>query len=320
MVHVSGRVGDSLLGIPAIVAVSENFKKAHIDILVHKNRKMLFENIPGVNSVGVISDKSAKFKGWFAGAIYDLIIVLNYYEPLEHILKYALRTGKRVIAFNAKSQAINKKLYVSLKRNFSQHSTNAYLELLSPLKIKYLNPRIKFYLTEDEMKFPQKIMTDHSLQCKYLVGFQISTLRPYRNWPVSYFVDTFKMIKSVKPNALAIIFGSTDDQKRIAQFKVEIGKDSYLDLSGLSLRLTAAFMSQLNLYLGVDTGPTHLMSTFDIPMVVLYHCTVPSIYYGPLQHPHFTAIDHPLGFKGNEGSSMKDIKPNIVFKEIKRYL
>jgi len=320
LVHVSGRVGDSLLGIPTVVAVCEGFKKSHIDLLVHKNQKALFENIPGINSVESISDKRAIWKGWLGWPIYDLIIVLNYHEPLENILRYALRIGKRVIAFSSKSEMTNKRLYKSFERNFSKHNVKAYLELLSPLKINTSKLRIKFYLTEDEIKFSLKKMTEHSLQCKYLVGFQISTLRPYRNWPVSYFVETFKMIKSVKPNALAIIFGGTDDQKKITQFKVGVSKGNYLDLSGFSLRLTAACMSKLNLYLGVDTGPTHLMSTFDIPMVVLYHCTLPSLYFGPLQHPHCAMIDHPLGSKGSEQSSMEDIKPKYVFKEIKRYL
>ncbi len=46
-------------------------------------------------------------------------------------------------------------------------------------------------------------------------------------------------------------------------------------------------------YVGVDTGPTHLMSTFDIPLVGFYHCISSSKLTGPADHPCFYAVDHP---------------------------
>src|SRR5258708_8105644 len=52
-------------------------------------------------------------------------------------------------------------------------------------------------------------------------------------------------------------------------------------------------MSRTDLYVGVDTGPTHIMSTFDIPLVGLYHCIHPSKLAGPGDHPCFYAVDHP---------------------------
>src|SRR5438132_6775977 len=37
--------------------------------------------------------------------------------------------------------------------------------------------------------------------------------------------------------------------------------------AGLCLRETAAVMNLTDLFVGVDTGPTHLMSAFDVPLV-----------------------------------------------------
>ena len=61
----------------------------------------------------------------------------------------------------------------------------------------------------------------------------------------------------------------------------------------LSLRETAAVISQLNLYVGVDTGPSHIAGALQIPMVVLYHCKHPSRCLAPPEHPRLNALDHP---------------------------
>jgi heptosyltransferase-3 len=79
-------------------------------------------------------------------------------------------------------------------------------------------------------------------------------------------------------------------------------------------------MSNINLYVGVDTGPTHLMSAFDVPFVGLYHGKSPSSIYGPLGHPRSQLIDHPLGRMCNQYSSMADISVNDVFSAILKVL
>ena len=66
----------------------------------------------------------------------------------------------------------------------------------------------------------------------------------------------------------------------------------------LSLRESAALMSRLDLYIGVDTGPTHIMGALDAPMVALYHCHSPSRLLGPLERPRCFVVDHPRAAAG----------------------
>jgi heptosyltransferase-3 len=57
-------------------------------------------------------------------------------------------------------------------------------------------------------------------------------------------------------------------------------------------------MNQVDLYVGVDTGPTHIMGALHKPMVTLYHPTAPSSALGPFGHPCCYAMDHPLAAGG----------------------
>jgi heptosyltransferase-3 len=78
-------------------------------------------------------------------------------------------------------------------------------------------------------------------------------------------------------------------------------------------------MTLSDLYVGVDTGPTHIMSAFDIPLIALYHCISPSGLTGPLEHPCAYLIDHPAAREHcTEVSEMADIHVDTVFAEVER--
>jgi heptosyltransferase-3 len=72
-------------------------------------------------------------------------------------------------------------------------------------------------------------------------------------------------------------------------------------------------MAGLDLYIGVDTGPTHIAGALGIPMVALYHCAYPGRNLAPLQHPACAAIEHPLtGTSVDIAASMADIPVDAV--------
>ena len=87
LIHISGRIGDSLLATPSITTFQKNFLNARIDLLVHRNRLDLFKNVPNVNLIGSISEKRAWYKGWLSLQKYDYVIIFNYGNELRNIIK-----------------------------------------------------------------------------------------------------------------------------------------------------------------------------------------------------------------------------------------
>ncbi len=323
LIHVSGRVGDSLLATPALCAAQNNFIDSNIDLLVHKNRLDLFKNIPNMNLLGSISEKRAWYKGWLTYKKYDYVIVFNYDNPLKNIIKFALRVGKHVIASQIDNDKINSRLHVAIPRLPNQHHIDIYNHYLSPFQFKKKYTRIKLYLSPEEKEFASSLLTLHKLSIsRFLVGYQMISFptRSYRDWPVNNFQLLAEKILDKKPGAFFLIFGSKEDQDKITQFTKHMPIDSFLDLTGLSLRKTAAVMSMIDLYVGVDTGPTHLMSAFDVPMVSMYHGKFPSKYYAPIGHPYCVAIDHPKKDKSTDKDTMADISVDHVFLKLKKFL
>ena len=323
LIHCSGRVGDSLLATPAFFNVQKIFPNAKIDLFAHRNRLDLFKNTPNIELLGSISEKRAWYKGWASRKKYDYVIVFNYDNPLKNIIKFALRVGKHVIASDLDDDKMNSKLYVSIPRLPNQHHIDIYNSYLSSFKLKKKFTRIKFYLTTNEINFAKSLLNQHKLlKSKFLVGYQIVSFptRSYRDWPVDNFLTLAYKILQIKPNAFFIIFGSIEDRSKLTHFIKHMPEDSYLDLTGLSLRKTAAVMSLIDLYIGVDTGPSHMMSAFDVPMLTMYHGKFPSKYYAPIGHPYSIAVDHPKKEKCSENDSMADISVDNVFSKLKKFL
>jgi len=65
----------------------------------------------------------------------------------------------------------------------------------------------------------------------------------------------------------------------------------------------------------VDTGPSHIMSSFDIPMVVMFHCLSSNRHTGAIDHPCYFAVNHQER-NCNEESSMKNVTVESVFSKV----
>lgn len=323
LIHCSGRVGDSLLATPAICNSQKKFPNANIDLLAHRNRLDLFKNTPNIRLLGSISEKRAWYKGWLKLKKYDYVIVFNYDNPLKNIIKFALRVGKHVIASDVDDSKINSRLHVSIPRLPNKHHIDIYNSYLLPFQFSKKTTRIKLYLTSTEIKFAKSLLYQQKLsKAKFLVGYQIVSFptRSYRDWPVDNFLSLAHKILQIKPNAFFLIFGSIEDRSKVSEFIKHMPEGSYSDLTGLSLRKTAAVMSLIDLYIGVDTGPSHMMSAFDVPMLTMYHGKFPSKYYAPIDHPYSIAMDHPKKDKCSENDSMADISVDNVFFKLKKFL
>nr|WP_275372376.1 glycosyltransferase family 9 protein [Xenorhabdus bovienii] len=88
-----------------------------------------------------------------------------------------------------------------------------------------------------------------------------------------------------------------------------------------TMRQNAAIMSQLNLYVGVDTGTTHLAGALGIPMVAMYHSFHPGRFLAPQQHPKLAVIEHPIDYQqATRQDAMSAISVEQVWSSVQNLL
>jgi heptosyltransferase-3 len=304
--------------IPSIRAIREANPDATIDVLAHPNRYEVLKNLPLINNIGKITKKSAKFFAFFASKKYDYALVYWHDKPL---IKYALKVADRVVAFDQDDSELNAKLYkVVQKPEFhKEHAIQDALSLPNALGFTTQNLRTEFHPTKQELHFAYKFLKLHNLDgANPLIGLQVASFHTasYRDWPIEHFYELCKKVLQDYPNAKFLLFGGKVERNTTETLAQKLDTKAFNAAGKLTLRETASIMSKIDAYVGVDTGPTHIMSSFNVPMVAMYHANSLAKHTGVLQHPNAFLIDHPKGEVLDINISMSEISVDLVYENL----
>lgn len=316
------RIGDTLFCLPSIRAIAQHYPGAEVTVLAHPNRYEVLEHLPYVQHVGGITKKTAWYRGWL-GKQYDKAFVYGFDAPL---IRYAARVSREVVAYRQSDASLNQLITVQVEPPpfKSDHVVRQMLELPKAVGITTQNLRIDLMLTRAEKDWARQKLCEHGITPENIaIGFQTTSFhtRPYRDWPIENFRELAHRLSEKYPNVRFILFGGRDGLERNQALAAELGESGVSFANLLTLRQTAAIMSCLNVYVGVDTGPTHIMSTFDIPLVGLYHALSKTHHTGPLQHPQDYCINHPADEAGaDEAIPMAAISVDQVFEQVHKAL
>lgn len=317
------RIGDTLLATPAVRAVATAFPKAEITLLGHPKRCEILENLHFVGRVGSISKYSAPWRGWLHRKFYDLAFVHGYDQA---IVAYALRVAHHVIAFRQPNAALNARLFrvVDYPAMQTEHAVLIQMRLPKAIDISPAGLHLAYQVTADEMRWAREQLGRLSLtENAPLIGLQVASFptKAYRDWPIEHFLALTDRIQARWPHVHFLIFGGSEETARTKQLADHLGKAGTLYAGRLTLRQTAALMNEVNLYIGVDTGPTHIMGSLHRPMIALYHGYSPSRVLKPLDHPCLAVIDHPQADRGaTPETPMAEISVEIVWQQAQTML
>jgi len=319
VIHVA-RIGDTLLVTPAVRALKEASPKGKLTCLLHPARRVLYENLPWVDALGAITPKTAWLRGRLGGARYDYALVYGQDAPL---VRYALRVAGRVVAFRQRDDALNARLWRALPAPAGLHAVHERLLLPQALGITTADFHLAYLPTQDERARARAWLTQHVFATGPLIGFQVASFptKSYRDWPVEAFIELGKRLLADSPGAHILIFGGKESRAAAMRIVQALAPHAQSVAGAFDLRATAALLAQLNLYVGVDTGPTHLAGALGVPMVALYHCRHRGAMLAPLGHDRLAVIEHPASDRECSADTPMDRIPvEAVWEQARRLL
>jgi heptosyltransferase-3 len=314
VINVS-RIGDTLLVTPALRALARAWPQARITVLGHPSRVEVLEQLPFVADTGAVTKQRAQFLGWLRARRWDVALVYGFDRAL---IRFALRGAARVVAFRQGDPYLERRLYRAVDPPAFQslHSAEVPLLLTRAVGVADAGLRLAYRVTEAEAAWARAALPRDA---KPLVGLQMMSFptKGYRDWPLEHFAALGDRILERWPSAQLILLGGTRERSRIAEFARRFAQRATVFAGTLTLRQSAALMSQLDLYVGVDTGPTHIMGALEPPMVALYHCYSPSRLLKPLERARCYVVDHPRAVEGcTPETSMAEISVDAVWARV----
>lgn len=306
-IHVA-RIGDTLLTTAVLRHLSHVYPGAQIDFMGHAKRIEVLECLPYIHKLASISKKSAKLKGWCAKFMgrkpYDLAFVWGHDAEL---VAYARRVSKRVVISRQLDEAAN--LMADQVVEFP-NDTN----LLSEAEDKPLAQWILDVVEQGTQTKAENLYADYvvtaaeSAEAKALLAQYTGNAQPqyiglvveshpagaHRDWPIDNFVALAQQLASERMDRVFVLIGGTLPDAKDAALHHVLG-DRLINLSGkLSLRQSAAVINALDLYVAVDTGPSHIAAAVGTPSVVMFHCMRAGEYLLAPRYPErLTIVNHP---------------------------
>jgi heptosyltransferase III len=340
LVIIVARIGDTLLATPALRALKAAIPQGRLTVLAHPKRLEVLQHLSFIDVLDGITKTSAPARGWIGKNRYDVALVYGHDAAL---VRYALRVSDGVIAFRQRDAALNRRLaHLVAEPSEPQHAVLHRLSLLAPLGFVAAGDlrlaslglaaedlrlaslglaaedlRLAYCVTVEERTWARQWLAAQVPPGRPLIGLQMASFptKAHRDWPVSSFQELMARIAATRAEARFLLLGDAAAAVKAAPLLAACPQQAVLAAGRLSLRQSAALMAELDLYIGVDTGPTHIAGALGIPMVALYHCAYPGRNLAPLQHPACAVIEHPLtGKSAATTASMADIPVAAVWQ------
>jgi ADP-heptose:LPS heptosyltransferase len=303
-----GALGDLILSLPAFYAIRKKYSKARFEAMGYPHVLSLILN------------------RFYADAIVsiDRAGVASLYHDdgcLDEELTNYLRQFEKIFIFGGKSQAvvinnirqITSGSEVCLIKTFSEsqdaHVTDFQLHQLTMRGFETARIGPEIFLRAEDIINAQNYLLQKGIDIKnnQLIAVHAGSGSKTKNWPLENYSVLMKNLYEKFRATVMLVAGPAEDTI------IDILRDllngiPLTVLQSLALPLLAAILSQCSLFIGNDSGITHLAAALGVPTIALFWPTDPYVW-GPRGKKVFIAREVK-----EDGSGWKWASTDTVLK------
>jgi len=309
-------LGDIVHAMVALQFIKARFPDVQIDWLVEARFADLLRDNPHISNILTVNLKAAKTNK--RAIFHEIKTVRNYarenYDLVidaQGLLKSALTArllGKNVAGFDANSsrEALSAWFY-------SQKIACPYDANTIDRNAAILSQPLGFSISSDDILAKKPFLffhAPHANLTEFLrhdlknIVFVIGSTWESRNYPAAKFID---VANELKQNCL-VIWGNETERNTAENMATQ--SPFIRVLPALNLNDLKALLSQVDLVIGNDTGPTHIAWGLNTPSITLFGCTPISRVYQTNINKVLKSPSHVNPRKLNKlDDSIKEIQP-----------
>jgi lipopolysaccharide heptosyltransferase II len=301
-------MGSIVVAYPAIKELEKTYQDANIYFLSFENIRESIEllNIAQKDKVFTISNKSTfslitdtlRFIYLSRKKKIDTVIILDVFVRYSAILGYLSGARKRVGFFRYHQEGLYIGNFLTHKINYNTqiHTSQSFLSLVRSLEQQEgERPFAKFAIEDKKLNIPrisspstqreniwQMLESENSAidptKKLVIINPNASKLISIRKWPLENYAELAK--KLLYDEELHIIITGLESEKSDAEYiRNYVKNDRLLDLTGkTSLKDLIQLINISHVLITNDSGPAHLASLTNTPIVVFFGPESPNIY------------------------------------------
>lgn len=317
------------MAIPFLQSLQDNFPASQISIVTNEKFDELLRNIipeyhqiplPEIKDIPKLKRTSSRIKKMD----FDLGILLED-TFASSLLFYLARIPERW-GYDRENRGFMLTKRFSVKATDPQvHLKYYYLNMLNKLGLRVEDRDLCLRLTQHNLaEAAQKLSRAGLCLDKPIVSIKPgSSFGGARIWPVENQIKLIEKITST--SAQVLLLGSLSSQEISQSISGQLDRQ-VVDLTGmLRLREIPAVIARSRVFVGNDSGLTHLANFLGVPVVGLYGPTDPQIC-GPSRQPASVFKKHvpcaPCTYKTcpYDHRCLKNITVEEVFRAVSNYL
>lgn len=338
-----GSIGDIVHTLPALAAIHKTLPEAEISWVVEKRSAEILRGNPLISRLIEIDTKSlrrktnprkflAQVRAELAqlrpglGAKFD--VALDFQGLLKSALVGKLSGAKKIYGFSSSSlKEPASRIFLSKSVRTSRRA-NVILKNLNlanrALKLK-LPP-----IAPDELNFPIELKAAHLAEAADLIssiGGDFAILNPGGGWAAKLWeAERFGQLADRIWNDLGIASVVTygPGEKDLADRAISASRSGKVYASSVSLKGFFALAQKARIYVGGDTGPTHLAVAAKTPVVGIFGPTEWWRNGSPRKDDigvkRDDVKDHECTRRPNSNCPCMDIDADTVFQAVRRRL
>lgn len=268
-----GSLGDFILTLPAIVSLRRRWPDAHMEIMGHLSTLRLVENIVG----GISSLDQAGLAPFFVKDGQLPKHLVNYFSSFDLIVSYTPDGDglfRRNLLRAGAGRVISPAKVIPTR---GEHIADQFLDVLHPLGIRNEGGPLTLTLGERDSCWAGQFWKEKEL------SWNVVCLHPGsggegKRWEGERFAQLGDWLRSELGARILIVSGEADE--KVADEVAHKMKTRPILLRELELPRLASLLRRCRLFVGNDSGVSHLSALLGIPTIAIFGPSDPTIW-GP---------------------------------------
>ena len=252
-------IGDAVLSTSVIQPLRTHFRDVHITFLVGPRAFDLFAAAPNIDAT-VVYDNRGEHAGW---------------KGRLRLIK-TLRRDKFDLVVNLRdsltARCIGAEHWGMARGNSNRHAVTRYLEVLQKQGVNTTDAHPHLQLTEAEYSTVQRFLAEAGWTSEQLlIGIHPGGNWEYKLWDAKNYAQLANALCKEQKASILLFAGPNERELQAAVTKMMDVPPILVQTE--NLRHLAALISICDVYIGNDTGPMHIASAVDTPVVALFGST-----------------------------------------------
>ena len=258
-----GAIGDFILTLPAIKLLRDSFPAAHLEILGYKHIVALAEMSRYADATRSI--EYGPLSSFFSRESELAPELVDYFGGFQRVISY-LVDPEKIFFNNLKRAGVRNLIAGSPKIRGEEHAAR---QLARPLE------RLALYLED-----PAAVVLPNEPRnvVRSLFAIHPGSGSAGKNWPLERFIALAAALLRLKEDSRLLLIGGEADEERATQLARALPAARVSVVMNLPLPELAGLLQNCALFIGHDSGISHLAAAVKTPCLLLFGPTDPAIW------------------------------------------